>query len=255
MKRQLSHSYFSRHCYLILALGAIVAWPHGLAFGQQPQPRVAPPAQPPASSQGVVDSPEWQATRQAFYSWLSVQQIYSEQEIQQKISDLRLRISAMNEQQRVAFMTDMQARLEVLNSQQAQQARAWVNENMSRMTPKGQAKLRQQIPDISNMNAAQLQQALNQKQMQFQARQRGQAASTQFRAQQNQQIMQMNQQRNQSFNDARMRQQSAVAGQATNRVQQGFQQSQQNAQSNIRAAEAANAPLFNPYVWANPWVW
>ena len=62
--------------------------------------------------------------------------------------------------------------------------------------------------------------------MQFQARQRGQAASAQFRTQQNQQIMQMNQQRNQAFQDARMRQQSAVSSQATNRVQQGFQQSQ-----------------------------
>ena len=58
--------------------------------------------------------------------------------------------------------------------------------------------------------------------------------------------MQMNQQRNQAFQDARMRQQSAVSSQATNRVQQGFQQSNQNAQSNIRTAEAANAPLFNP---------
>jgi len=222
---------------------------------QRPQPPVARPAQPPASSQGVVDSPEWQATRQAFYNWLSVQQVYSEQEIQQKISDLRLRISAMNEQQRVAFMKDMQARLAVLNSEQAQQARAWFNENLSRMTPAGQQKLRQQVPDISNMNAAQLQQALNQKQMQFQARQRSQSATAQFRAQQNQKIMQMNQQRNQAFQDARMRQQSAVASQATNRVQQGFQQSNQNAQSNIRAAESANAPLFNPYVWANPWIW
>ena len=35
------------------------------------------------------------------------------------------------------------------------------------MTPAGQQKLRQQVPDIANMNAAQLQQALDQKQMQI----------------------------------------------------------------------------------------
>ena len=95
------------------------------ASGQQQQPSAAAadtgarPAQPPASSQGVVDSPEWQATRQAFHNWLSVQQVYSEQEIQKMSAICGCASAAMNEQQRVAFMKDMQARLAVLNSEQA----------------------------------------------------------------------------------------------------------------------------------------
>jgi hypothetical protein len=67
--------------------------------------------------------------------------------------------------------------------------------------------------------------------------------------------MQMNQQRQQAFTDARQRQQSAVSSQATNRVQQGFQQSQQYARDHSFYAPGANAPLFNPYIWANPWVY
>jgi hypothetical protein len=221
--------------------------------GQQPLPPIGQPAT--ATAQSIVNSPDWQATRQAYLDWLSVQQVYSEEEVQKMVGDLQLRVAAMNEQQRAAFLRDMQARLAVLNSDQARQARAWLGENMSRMTPAGQQKLRQRIPDVASMTAPQLEQALATHQMQMQSRQQNSAAAQQLRAQQNQLAMQMNQQRQQAFLDARQRQQSAVASQATNRVQQGFQQSQQNSQWNLRAAEASNAPMINPYIWTNPWVW
>jgi hypothetical protein len=251
--RQLNFSLCGRLSFLIMAIAALAAAPQSPAVGQQPTPPVRQPA--PATAQSIVDSPEWQATRQAYLDWLSVQQVYSDEEVQKLVNELSQRVAAMNEQQRAAFLKDMQARLAVLNSDQARQARAWLGENMSRMTPAGQQKLRRQIPDVANMSAPQLEQALATHQMQMQSRQRNSAAAAQLRAQQNQLAMQMNQQRQQAFLDARQRQQSAVSSQATNRVQQGFQQSQQNAQSNIRAAEAANAPIFNPYIWTNPWVW
>lgn len=235
----------------IVAVAAVSTLLLGRADGQPPK---APPA-PPVSSQSVVDSPEWMATRQAFQQWLSVQQIYSDAEMQKMVNDLRLRVANMSESERVAFMKDMQSRLAVLNSEQAQQARAWMGETMSRLTPAGQQKLRQQIPDVSNMSAAELQQALAANQKRIQARQRNSATSAQIRSQQNQLAMQMNQQRQQAFNDARVRQQNAVSNQATNRRQQAFQQSQQNARENTMIAPSYNAPLFNPYVWANPWVW
>jgi hypothetical protein len=239
---------------VILVVAALAAGSRATVFGQPPQPP-QPPTGRPAPAQSVVDSSEWEATRQAFQQWLTVQQKYSDQEIQKMISDLRLRVAAMNEKERAAFLKDVQARLAVLNSEQARQARAWMSENMARMTPAGQQKLRRQIPDVANMSAAQLQQALTTKQMQMQGRQRSQAATAQFRAQQNQMAMQMNQQRQQAFAAARQRQQSAVTSQATNRVQQGFQQSQQFARQNIQNAPVSNAPLVNPYVWTNPWVW
>lgn len=241
--------------YPLFALGltGVTSWMGVEACGQQAQ---APPAAGrPAAQATIVDSPQWQAARQEFQQWLSVQQVYSEQEIQTMVEDLRLRVAAMSEPERVAFLKEMQARLEVLNSDQARQARAWLNENMARMTPAGQERLRRQIPDVAHMSAGELQQALAAKQLQMQSRQRSSAAAAQLRAQQNQLAMQMNQQRQQAFQAARQRQQTAVAGQATTRVQQGFQQSQEAARTNIINAENANAPLISPYVWANPWVW
>ncbi|MEX0642522.1 MAG: hypothetical protein WD468_07465 [Pirellulales bacterium] len=247
-------SILSRSCglriSLLLVVAALAARLAEIAVGQTPQS----PAVQPAPAQSVVDSPEWQATRQAFQQWLTVQQVYTDQEMQAMVNDLRTRVAAMNEQERAAFLKDMQSRLAVLNSEQAVQARAWMSENMSRMTPAGQQKLRRQIPDVANMSAAQLQQALASKQMQMQGRQQSQAATAQFRTQQNQMAIQMNQQRQQAFTDARQRQQNAVSSQATNRVQQGFQQSQQNSRNNI-GTPGGNAPLFNPFIWANPWVY
>jgi len=235
----------------IVAFAALTAWPFGIACAQQPKP----PASRPAPAKGVADSQEWQDARRAFQEWLTVQQIYTEQEIQKIVNDLQLRVARMTEQERAAFLVDMQARLAVLNSDQARQARAWMGETMSRLTPAGQQKFRQQLPDVAKMSASELQQSLAAKQLQMQARQRDQAAAARLRTQQNQIVMQMNQQRQTAFQDARQRQQSAVSSQATNRVQQGFQQSQQNARDHSFYAPGANDPLFNPYMWANPWVW
>src|SRR5262245_32785570 len=101
---------------VILAIALADAGSQKIVFGQQPQLPRTLPAQPPSSSQGIVDSPEWEATRQAYQEWLTVQQVYSPQEVQKMVSDLRLRVAGMNEQQRRAFLGDMQARLAVLNS-------------------------------------------------------------------------------------------------------------------------------------------
>jgi hypothetical protein len=237
---------------MILAVSGVAAFlASTIVSAQQP----APPARQPAPAQAVADSPEWQATRQAFQEWLTVQQIYTDEEIQKLVNDLRLRVAGMNEQERAAFLKDMQARLAVLNSDQARQARAWLGETTSRLTPAGQQKLRRQLPDVSKMSASELQQSLASQQLRMQARQRDREATARLRTQQNQLAMQMNQQRQQAFQDARQRQQSAVSSQATNRVQQGFQQSQQMARDRSFYAPGAFDPLYNPYIWTNPWVW
>jgi hypothetical protein len=186
---------------------------------------------------------------------MSVQQIYTDEEIKEKLNSLRLRVAGMSEQERLAFLRDAQARLAILNGEEARQARAWVGETMSRLTPAGQQRFGKQLPDVANMTASELEQSLATQQLKVQQRQRNQAAAAQLRAQQLQMARQMNQQRQSAFQDARQRQQAAVSGQATNRVQEGFQQSQQNARNHSFYAPGGFDPLINPYVWTNPWVW
>jgi hypothetical protein len=208
----------------------------------------------PATNQGVADSREWQDARRELHEWLSVQKLYSEQEIEQMLNDLRLRVAGMNEKERAEFLREMQGRLAVLNSDQAQQARAWVGETMSRLTPAARQQFKAQLPDVANMTESQMRQYLSKMQMRQAARQRDRAATAELRSQQNQMIVQMNQERQTAFEDARRRQQSAVATQATNRVQQGFQQSLENA-TRDRNFYAPGAWDYhsNPYRWLSPW--
>jgi hypothetical protein len=160
----------------------------------------------------------------------------------------------MNENQRAAFLREMQGRLAVLNSDDAQQARAWVGETMSRLTPAARQQFQAQLPDVANMTESEMRQYLSKMQLRQAARQRDRAVTADLRSKQNQMVMQMNRERQTAFEDARRRQQSAVATQATNRVQEGFQQSLQNAtlDRNFYAPGAWDS-RSNPYLWLNPW--
>ena len=67
------------------------AWPSVATFGQGPSrppkqaaaPRPVPPSAPQSD---IANSEEWQATRRALEQWLSVQQIYTDEEIKEHLA-------------------------------------------------------------------------------------------------------------------------------------------------------------------------
>lgn len=128
-----------------------------------------------AQVQEIIEGPQWQAMLQRFEKWLSIQQIYSPEEVVAIKNDFNTRILQMQPKEVKQFLEDMNARLDVLMSEPAEEARQWVNQFMS-VTRNPQERLAEKRPDVMRMSAAEIRNELQQFQQQQATRQQAQAA-------------------------------------------------------------------------------
>jgi len=140
----------------------------------------------------LMQSPRWQQAVREFHNWLSVQTLYDEQQVAEMRRDLATRIDQMSYPELEQALAQMEARLAVLLSDDAQDARAWVAQYLSVLAARPRAQFKAGLPDVRNLTAAQLQQELTQIQTRRASRQQGQAAMEQAR---NQRVQNVRQQR------------------------------------------------------------
>jgi len=145
-----------------------------------------------AAKKRILESPAWQQAVQGFHDWLSVQVVYDQEEIPQLEKQFRDKVDKMSASQLQGFLADLQQKLKIMNGQQAMEARAWAEDYLSKFTPAAAEKFRRTLPDVANMNAAQLQQALYGLQQRQQGDAAGQRAFDQVRDQQVAAIRQKN---------------------------------------------------------------
>jgi hypothetical protein len=120
---------------------------------------------------------------QLFHDWLTVQNIYSPEEIAQMKARLRQRIQEMSAPQLEDFMDDAEERLHLLLSGEATQARSW----LSFFTPQARREMispQGAPPDVFGMSVNQLRQELDQFQQQRAERAAAQSAFNRSRDQQ-----------------------------------------------------------------------
>ena len=126
-------------------------------------------ADPPSSQESDLDSmskeeilvsPRWQRAEQALEDWLSVQNLYSPEELAQLEKRCNARIDAMDAAQLRRYLQDAEAKLDVLLSPEVQQAREWVGSYMAVLAVPKRAELQKQLPDVANMTAPQIEQAV-----------------------------------------------------------------------------------------------
>jgi len=197
------------------------ASPNAADLGTQSQAREA-----------VLNSAAWKRAEQAFNDWLSVQTIYSKPQVEYLKAQFRDNTSKMSATELKAFLDQMELKLDILLSSDVTEARSWVGSRMSVLATHKREELQKQLPDVVNMTAAQLEQYLYKFEQKRQTSQQADQAAHQFRQMQTQQIQQSVQAQQASVQQARQRGQKAVANQATRQVQQGFQDSMQNARYN-----------------------
>ncbi|HEX4143906.1 MAG TPA: hypothetical protein VHY91_10260 [Pirellulales bacterium] len=135
------------------------------AGGTKSDRAVAAPAAPSASRpdeaerRKVIESPAWRVMQHDLKEWLSVEQVYTPSQLRKVKAELNAKVAKMSPQELVDFMNDMEAKLKILMSPEAEKARLWMEQRIAVqvLTPE---QLKRMRPDVLNMTSAQLEERL-----------------------------------------------------------------------------------------------
>jgi hypothetical protein len=110
----------------------------------------------------ILNSPRWKQMMEEFDKWLSLQVVYSPQQVQEIKSRLSVEIQRMSSAELQQFMDQWDAKLKVLLSKDAGEAREWLGQFLSVAADGYRKKVfeRLGITNISSMSAAQIEDAI-----------------------------------------------------------------------------------------------
>lgn len=127
----------------------------------QPAPPVGNASLDPddyARKQELLNSDRARQLRLSFDDWLSVQKIYKPEQIPGLKARFREKIAAMSSREFADFLDQMEAKLAILHSDQAAEARDWLGHFVSAKVVFSEADLKQM--DLVTMTPSQIRQAL-----------------------------------------------------------------------------------------------
>jgi hypothetical protein len=167
--------FFAANCWLTLA-----------AHGQDAHPPEASSADEgsqEAARREIIESDRWRRANRSLNDWLSVQQVYTPEEVDAIKAELRQRVARMSPSELKDFLDDMEDRLKVLLSPEAGDARLWLKQFIS-VARNPEQQLGRSRPDVLNMTASQIRQEIQWLQQHRESRQRSQAAFNRTRSSQ-----------------------------------------------------------------------
>jgi hypothetical protein len=168
-------------------------------------------AQTTSDREKILNSDDWRNTMRDLHEWSSVQQIYDKDQLAKKKQQLDKKIAGMSADQLTDFLSDLKQKLQILHSDEARKARAWLDETMEVAAPAYAKKIRDKLPDVAESTAAQLQEQLDVYSNQIAARRKNAADDKESREQEVKQI------REQHIRDQKARLQSEIAGEQSGR--------------------------------------
>jgi hypothetical protein len=153
---------------ITITLGAVLT-PSGRAIAQQSQPKQPPQLAPSKSAADqndaekkaeILNSPPWRRAMFEFKEWLSAQQLYTPQQVEQLKARFNERVAGMTAGELGFLLSDMEAKFQILESPQAREAREWMGQYLSVMSDRMRAQVLKDMPDPATMTAAQLSQEI-----------------------------------------------------------------------------------------------
>jgi hypothetical protein len=229
-------------------LMSFVGWLSSPTQGQETQPTQAAAAS--ADQQGpehreILESDRWQRMGRTLNEWLSVQQVYTAEQVAAIRARLSARASQMTPRELEEFMKDMEERLEVLTSPEAEEARQWLAHFFAtRRNP--EAQLRRSRPDVLNMTASQIRQELQWLQQHRAGRQQSNAAFSQARA--------LQQQTARGVHDARRQAQARAADSRSSAAANQFRSPYAPRPQNLpNTSDLRPKPMGTPIYTVSPW--
>jgi chemotaxis protein histidine kinase CheA len=198
-----------------------------------------------ADRRRIVESDRWQQMGRTLHEWLSVQQVYPAEQVAAIRADLSARASQMSPRELEEFMHEMEERLDVLTSPEAEEARQWLAHFFAtRRNP--EAQLRRSRPDVLNMTASQIRQELQWLEQHRAGRQQSNSAFGQARALQQQTAL--------GVHDARQQAQVAAADRRSRAAATQFRSPYAPRPQNLpNTSELVPKPMGTPIYSVSPW--
>lgn len=142
-----------------------------------PPQKTAPQAEasPEAQRQRILESARWRETEQKLNEWLAIQQIYSADEVAALRAQVADRVAKMSPDALESFLSEMEERLIVLTSPDADEARQWIAQILA-VARNPESQFGGPLPDVANMTASEIRAELERFQQRRSSRQHAQAA-------------------------------------------------------------------------------
>ena len=108
----------------------------------------------------ILHSERWRRAIFEFGHWLSAQTIYQPEEVARIKADFNQRVARMSSYELEYLLDDLDAKLAILATPEARDAKAWLGEYLAAMSDQQRARLLQQVPNRATMTAAELRQEI-----------------------------------------------------------------------------------------------
>jgi hypothetical protein len=131
----------------------------------------------------IMNSSRWRRAIFELGEWLSSQQIYSPQQVRNIKADFNRRVAKMSASDLEYLLDDLDAKVKILDTDEARDARAWVGQYLSVLSDQKRAKVLKDVPDVVKMTASQLDQEIRKIEQTRSSLQRQQTAFDQGRQQ------------------------------------------------------------------------
>jgi len=129
-----------------------------------------------ARKSDILHGPAWQRAIAELGGWLATQSVYSPAEVRRIKLQLNDRVAAMSSYELEYLLDSMAAKLRLLDTPEARDAKAWLGEYLSAMSDARRARELRNVPNLLDMNASQLWeeiQRIDRKRAALQQRQQG----------------------------------------------------------------------------------
>ena len=104
----------------------------------------------------IMHGPRWQRTIAEFGGWLATQTVYSPADVQRIKRQFNARVAAMSSYELEYLLDSISAKLQLLDTPEARDAKAWLGEYLFAMSDARRAEALRGVPDLLDMNATQL---------------------------------------------------------------------------------------------------
>jgi hypothetical protein len=109
----------------------------------------------------IMQSPRWQRAVSELGRWLATQTIYPPDEVLRIKAGFNDRVAHASPDEIAAMLDNLDAKLRIVESPEAREARDWVGHYLSAMSDQRRAQALATVPDITTMSAAELQSEIN----------------------------------------------------------------------------------------------